>query len=203
MLEAQDELAGKLDDLLEGMKDSNPDLYEAYATLREFREYLIDDILERTYQDVATDTRTSVEQHKDDPSAPAWVSADTNKPDTALGGSEPQTEATDGNTQPQPEAPVEAAGAGDPEEVKAPETEQNLTPLTEEYLKLKAEHPDALVGVQVDDHFLFYGKDAEIAGTTLNTHVLTQEIPGLGETEVTGHQFSWLALGRKAAGTGQ
>ena len=84
VLEAQDELAGKLDDLLEGMKDSNPDLYEAYATLREFREYLIDDILERTYQDVATDTRTSVEQHKDDPSAPAWVSADTNKPDTAL-----------------------------------------------------------------------------------------------------------------------
>lgn len=202
VLEAQDELAGKLDDLLEGMKDSNPDLYEAYATLREFREYLIDDILERTYQDVATDTRTSVEQHKDDPSAPAWVSADTNKPDTALGGSEPQTEATDGNTQPQPEAPVEAAGAGDPEEVKAPETEQNLTPLTEEYLKLKAEHPDALVGVQVDDHFLFYGKDAEIAGTTLNTHVLTQEIPGLGETEVTGHQFSWLALGEKLRAQG-
>lgn len=202
VLEAQDELAGKLDDLLEGMKDSNPDLYEAYATLREFREYLIDDILERTYQDVATDTRTSVEQHKDDPSAPAWVSADTSKPDTALGGSEPQTEATDGNTQPQPEAPVEAAGAGDPEEVKAPETEQNLTPLTEEYLKLKTEHPDALVGVQVDDHFLFYGKDAEIAGTTLNTHVLTREIPGLGETEVTGHQFSWLALGEKLRAQG-
>src|SRR5699024_2395052 len=125
------------------------------------------------------------EQHEDDPSAPDWVSADTSEPSTALGGSEPQTEVTEENTQPQPEAPVEAAGASDPEEVKAPEPEQNLAPLTEEYLKLKAEHPDALVGVQVDDHFLFYGKDAEIAGAVLNTHVLTREIPGLGETTVT------------------
>ena len=202
VLEAQDELAGKLDELLEGMKDSSPDLYEAYTTLPEFREYLIDDILERTYQDVTTDTRTSVEQHEDDPSAPDWVSADTSEPSTALGGSEPQTEVTEENTQPQPEAPVEAAGASDPEEVKAPEPEQNLAPLTEEYLKLKAEHPDALVGVQVDDHFLFYGKDAEIAGAVLNTHVLTREIPGLGETTVTGHQFSWQALGEKLRAQG-
>lgn len=55
------------------MKESNAALYEAYTTLPEFREYLIDDILERTYQDVATDTRTSVEQHEHDSAAPVWV----------------------------------------------------------------------------------------------------------------------------------
>ncbi len=58
------------------------------------------------------------------------------------------------------------------------------------------------MGVQVDDHFLFYGKDAEIAGAVLNTHVLTREIPGLGETTVTGHQFSWQALGEKLRAQG-
>lgn len=51
-------------------------------------------------------------------------------------------------------------------------------------------------------HFLFYGKDAEIAGAVLNTHVLTREIPGLGETTVTGHQFSWQALGEKLRAQG-
>ena len=40
---------------------SRPALYEAYTTLPDFREYLIDDILERTYQDMVTDRRTSVE----------------------------------------------------------------------------------------------------------------------------------------------
>lgn len=119
---------------------------------------------------------------------------------TALGGSEPQTETVEGNPQPQQETPAEAAGAGEPEAVKAPE--QNLTPLAEEYLKLKAEHLDALVGVQVDDQFLFYGKDAEIVGAALNTHVLTQEIPGLGKTEVTGSSFSWQALGEKLRAQG-
>lgn len=157
-----------------------------------------------------TDTRTSVEQHEHDSAAPVWVTEkaqpeEPEKPETtaALGDSDLQTEVTKGNTQPQPEATVEAAGAGNPEEIKAPETQQNLTPLAEEYLKLKAEHPDALIGVRVDDHFLFYGKDAEIAGAALNTHVLTREISGLGETEVTGSAMSWQALGRKTAVTGQ
>lgn len=209
VLDAQEELAGKLDELLSGMKESNAALYEAYTTLPEFREYLIDDILERTYQDVATDTRTSVEQHEHDSAAPVWVTEkaqpeEPEKPETtaALGDSDLQTEVTKGNTQPQPEATVEAAGAGNPEEIKAPETQQNLTPLAEEYLKLKAEHPDTLIGVRVDDHFLFYGKDAEIAGAALNTHVLTREISGLGETEVTGSAMSWQALGEKLRSQG-
>ena len=209
VLDAQEELAGKLDELLSGMKESNAALYEAYTTLPEFREYLIDDILERTYQDVATDTRTSVEQHEHDSAAPVWVTEkaqpeEPEKPETtaALGDSDLQTEVTKGNTQPQPEATVEAAGAGNPEEIKAPETQQNLTPLAEEYLKLKAQHPDTLIGVRVDDHFLFYGKDAEIAGAALNTHVLTREISCLGETEVTGSAMSWQALGEKLRSQG-
>ena len=109
VLDAQEELAGKLDELLSGMKESNAALYEAYSTLPEFREYLIDDILERTYQDVATDTRTSVEQHEHDPAAPVWVTEkaqpeELEKPETtaALGDSDLQTEVTKGNTQPSP-----------------------------------------------------------------------------------------------------
>lgn len=73
VLDAQEELSAKLDELLSGLKDSRPALYEAYTTLPDFREYLIDDILERTYQDMVTDRRTSVEQHENDPDAPAWV----------------------------------------------------------------------------------------------------------------------------------
>ena len=49
VLDAQEELSAKLDELLSGLKDSRPALYEAYTTLPDFREYLIDDILERTY----------------------------------------------------------------------------------------------------------------------------------------------------------
>ena len=77
VLDAQEELSAKLDELLSGLKDSRPALYEAYTTLPDFREYLIDDILERTYQDMVTDRRTSVEQHENDPDAPAWVTGKT------------------------------------------------------------------------------------------------------------------------------
>ena len=77
VLDAQEELSAKLDELLSGLKDSRPALYEAYTTLPDFREYLIDDILERTYQDMVTDRRTSVEQHENDSDAPAWVTGKT------------------------------------------------------------------------------------------------------------------------------
>ncbi|MCI9349252.1 MAG: DEAD/DEAH box helicase family protein [Oscillibacter sp.] len=67
----------------------------------------------------------------------------------------------------------------------------DLTPNVEEYLNLKVQHPDRLIGLQVGEHFLFYGKDAEDVAPALGTKLLTQEIPGLGETSVTGSPAPW------------
>ena len=69
----------------------------------------------------------------------------------------------------------------------------NLTPNVEEYLNLKAEHPDKLVGVEVGEYILFYGKDAQAAAPALSAKLLTKEIPGLGETPVTGGK-GWQAV---------
>lgn len=43
----------------------------------------------------------------------------------------------------------------------------------------------------------FYGKDAETAAKALGSKIVTREIPGLGETAVTGSAASWQALGEK------
>ena len=75
--------------------------------------------------------------------------------------------------------------------------EPSLAPNVEEYLNLKAQHPDKLVGVQVGDYMLFYGKDAEEAAPALGRYVLTREIPGLGETSVTGYNGAWQAALKK------
>ena len=75
--------------------------------------------------------------------------------------------------------------------------EPDLSPNVEEYLNLKAQHPDKLVGVQVDGHILFYGKDAQEAARAMGTNLLTREIPGLGETGVTGSRLAWQAVLKK------
>lgn len=298
VLDAQEELSAKLDELLSGMKDSRPALYEAYTSLSDFREYLINDILERTYQDVVTDRRTSVEQHENDPDAPAWVTGkaemeetaetsgsstnllphvdaynalkekhpkelvgiqngghclfygedartafevmpvswllpvdlpgmgevtvvgiregwqeaadrlqeaglpavffqDNGETYTALGRALPLEEARKESTLPQPEHTNDESRAGASAEGKSPQPEPNLAPLAEEYLKLNAEYPGHVVGVRVDDLYLFYGKDAETAAKALESKVVTRAIPGLGETAVTGSAASWQALGEK------
>ena len=50
---------------------------------------------------------------------------------------------------------------------------------------------------------LFYGKDAEEAAPALGTEVLTREIPGLGETAVTGYTGAWQAALKKLLEHGQ
>lgn len=294
VVEAQEELSGKLDEIILDMKDARPALYEAYTTLPDFREYLIEDILERTYQDVLTDNHTSVERHQNDSDAPAWirdaaepsemsgstslllhvddyhalkkqhqkelvgiqnggyclfygkdaktafevmpvswllpvdlpemgettvvgiregwqeaadrlqaagVSAvffqDTGETYTALGRALALKEAGKENTQLKPEPMDSQACAGVPEAEKTSESEPNLAPFAEEYLKLKAEYPGHVVSVRVDDLYLFYGKDAEYAADALGTKSITREIPGLGETTVTGSGASWQHLGEK------
>ena len=86
----------------------------------------------------------------------------------------------------------EAIGAGAPE---APEP--SLTPNVGEYLNLKAQHPDKLIGVQVGGYYLFYGKDAEEAAPALGAKLLARDIPGLGETYVTGGTEAWQAQLKK------
>lgn len=73
------------------------------------------------------------------------------------------------------------------------QAETDLAPNVEEYLNLKTEHPDKLVGVQVGEYILFYGKDAEAAAPALSAKLLTREIDGLGETSVTGGRV-WQAV---------
>ena len=75
--------------------------------------------------------------------------------------------------------------------------EPSLAPNVDEYINLKAQYPDKLVGVQVGDYMLFYGKDAEEAAPALGRDVLTREIPGLGETGVTGYNGAWQAALKK------
>ncbi len=97
---------------------------------------------------------------------------------------------------PEPEAVPEPTGAGAPEQPESGDTaaaEPDLTPNVEEYLNLKAAHPDKIIGVQVGDYMLFYGKDAEEAAPALGTKLPVRDIPGLGVTPVTGSNLAWQA----------
>ncbi len=113
---------------------------------------------------------------------------------------EPQRDRADTPASPAVEAVPEPTGAGAPEQ---PEhdgiipSDPDLAPNAEEYWNLKAQHPDKLVGVQVGDYMLFYGQDAEEAASVLGTNLVTREIPGLGQTPVTGSREAWQAVLKK------
>ena len=259
---ARNELDAEITAMMEEIKEQNPALHEACHTLPKFREWLIEDILEQTYQDVITDPRDAVQRYAGTPDAPAWIQE---APAQLVANTE---------TPPAPEAVPEPTGAGAPENVemvwytpggkeyRAGDTveyfvdgmscqiiidsigedyvyytfpdlpqapaemfrdqferflddgshsivheasehpqqapaEPSLAPNVDEYINLKAQYPDKLVGVQVGDYMLFYGKDAEEAASALNRDVLTREIPGLGETSVTGCNGAWQAVLKK------
>jgi N12 class adenine-specific DNA methylase/adenine-specific DNA methylase len=76
------------------------------------------------------------------------------------------------------------------------DTEPSLTPNVPEYLNLKIDYPENLIGVKVGDLFLFYGKDAEPAAAALETKVIKRDIPGLGFTSVTGYS-GWADAGER------
>ena len=186
-----DEIAG----YMEMVGPDNPDLFDAYASLPMFREWLVEDVLESNYQDVVMDQRLAPERYADSPDAPGWV-----RESPAVDSMEPDQGKDDTETPPAPEAVPDAAGAGmsdmskQPEDVDTAPAEPDLTPNVEEYLNLKAQYPDKLIGVRVGDYMLFYGKDAEEAAPVLGTNVVTREIDGLGETTVTGKAVAWQAV---------
>lgn len=70
---AKEELDSTLDRIILSMREEHPDFYEACATLPQFREWLHEDVFQRTYQDYLTETRDLVTLHADDPDAPDWV----------------------------------------------------------------------------------------------------------------------------------
>lgn len=199
---AKEELNTELAYYMEEIAESQPALYEAYTTLPLFREWLVEDILERTYQDIQTDSRDSIAQHMGDTDAPEWARQ------VLTDGSEPENAATEDNVPPEENRQPEAAGTGEPQAQESattqPKTQNlNLTPNVDAYLNLKAEHPDKLIGVHVGKYYLFYGKDAEAAAAALGTNLITREVPGLGETVVTGSPHPWQAILQKLLEKGQ
>ena len=113
---------------------------------------------------------------------------------------EPQNGDSQG-TIPPPQVPSpEPTGAGASEAVK-PSTEApvspSLVPDVPEYMKLKADHLGSMVSVRVGDYFLLYGEDAKQVAADLGLKTVVQEIPGLGETTVTGTNLGWPHLAKQ------
>lgn len=85
-----------------------------------------------------------------------------------------------------------------------PEEEIRLVPDMEAYRNLKAERPQYMVGVRVDDYLLFYGEDAKTAAPLLNTKLLERDIPGVGVVPVTGIPFGrWSVAAKTLTEKGQ
>ena len=74
---------------------------------------------------------------------------------------------------------------------------RELAPNVSAYQALCAEHPEKLVGVRVGERLLFYGADAARAASALNRRLLQRDIPGVGETAVTGYDFGQWASAAK------
>lgn len=187
---AREELGAAIDEYMESLEDQHPTLVQAYHTLPLFRDWLLEDLLERYYQDVNIDPRDSVKKHMGEPDAPAWIHGITKG--TVPSPTEQEAPVAEAATSATANATPEQAGVDAPQAEEAPEP--SLAPNVEEYLNLKAQHPDKVIGVRVGDYLLFYGKDAEAAAPALGTKVLTQDIDGLGTTAVTGSNLAWQAV---------
>ena len=74
---------------------------------------------------------------------------------------------------------------------------RELAPNISAYQALRAEHPEKLIGVRVGERLLFYGTDAARAASALHRHLLQRDIPGMGETAVTGYDFGQWASAAK------
>ena len=71
--EAEKELRNKIDELLEQDAKTAPLYLEASQNWENFKDWLVEDIFQRTYQDVITDRRDAVALYQDSMDAPQWV----------------------------------------------------------------------------------------------------------------------------------
>ncbi|MCS7272609.1 MAG: DNA mismatch repair protein MutS [Fimbriimonadales bacterium] len=63
---------------------------------------------------------------------------------------------------------------------------QPQTPMLQQYFRLKAEHPDVLLAMQVGDFYEFYGEDAEIAARELEIVLTGREDGSNGRIPMAG-----------------
>ncbi len=215
VMEAHRELYRKVDSLLAELKDNRPALHEAYTTLPDFREYLVEDILQRTYQDMETDSRTCVERHEGEANAPAWVKGSAKTEELPEPGEavQPEKAALPGETaaREEPGNPKEperkgisnreeavevgetatAADAADLEDSRAA-GETCLIPHVDAYNRLKEAYPEELVGIQNGGDCLFYGEDAKTVFETIPVSwLLPADLPGMGQVTVAGIREGW------------
>lgn len=71
--EAEKELRNKIGELLEQNAKTAPLYLEASQNWENFKDWLVEDIFQRTYQDVITDRRDAVALYQDSKDAPQWV----------------------------------------------------------------------------------------------------------------------------------
>lgn len=71
--EAEKKLRNKIDELLEQNAKTAPLYLEASQNWENFKDWLVEDIFQRTYQDVITDRRDAVALYQDSKDAPQWV----------------------------------------------------------------------------------------------------------------------------------
>lgn len=195
--DAQDTLNAELPQLMVNAMTFYPEIEAAYQFLPMFREWLVEDILERYYQDVP-DGLDAPARHANDPDAPEWLKEALSVP--AVEHSELEQDRANTPAPPAPEAVPEFTGAGVPEQPKSDDTipvEPDFAPNAEKYWDLKAQHPDKLIGVQVGEFMMFYGKDAEEAASVLETKAPVLDIPGLGQTPTTGSRAAWQSTLKK------
>lgn len=71
--EAEKELRNKIDELLEQNAKTAPLYLEASQNWENFKDWLVEDIFQRTYQDIITDRRDAVALYQDSKDAPQWA----------------------------------------------------------------------------------------------------------------------------------
>ena len=71
--EAEKELRNKIDELLEQNAKTAPLYLEASQNWENFKDWLVEDIFQRTYQDMMPDSSDAVTLYQNDPHAPQWV----------------------------------------------------------------------------------------------------------------------------------
>ena len=112
------ELDNELGFFINEIMESQPELYDAFQSLPMFRAWMVEDILERTYQDVVIDTRDAIEKHAGEPGAPEWakeaVAASVQR-QAAPEGAEPIESENTGSLLTEENSGQEKNGAGEPE----------------------------------------------------------------------------------------
>ena len=66
-------IQGELDNLMEQNAETAPVMTDAYDNWEYFRDWISEDVFQRTYQDYLVDRRDAIALHENDPEAPQWV----------------------------------------------------------------------------------------------------------------------------------